>query len=95
MKYPITLKGELLNQFGHLSLGYAIAFAFSPIESGLTKWIVIIVLKIGGNWREIEQEKRGKEQPLWIHFLDSDLLLLGAILWYITQIIFNINVDLL
>ena len=30
-----------------------------------------------------------------IHFLDSDLLWLGAVLWYITQIIFNINVDIL
>ena len=92
MKYPITLKGELLNQSGHIVLGFIVTHSYLAYEV----WYVIAgFLLLSGIHREWKQHKRNKRQPWWIHIIDTITIALGGLLWYGIKTYFNINVDVL
>lgn len=92
MKYPITLKGEIGNQLGHIALGFIIAHSYLAYES---IYVIIVFLAMSGAYREWKQERRKKEQPWWVHIIDTATIALGGLLWYGIKTYFNINVDLL
>ncbi len=92
MKYPITLKGELLNQFGHIVLGFIVTHSYL---SYLSWYVIGILLLLSGAHREYKQHKRNKRQPWWIHIIDMVTIALGGLLWYGIKTYFNINVDML
>ena len=90
--YPIRLKRELWNSLLHIIMGGILAYVFLPTYSLITILIFLIII---GLIREYMQVVRKKFQPLYIHFLDMLGFAFGGLLWFLTNIIFNINPDVL
>lgn len=92
MKYEIRLGREIINGILHLIVGAIVAHTFLAY---LPIIYILLILLLMGAVREYWQYRRGKEQPWWIHTIDTITIALGGLIWFLVIINFGINVDIL
>lgn len=86
MKYEIRFWREVRNQLLHIIIGMADTYTYFADGSSNALIKSQVMLAFGGIYREVQQEKRGKKQPLWVHVMDVLAINLGGwLMWLIIK----------
>ena len=78
MKYELRFWREVRNQLLHIVIGMALTFTYFADSKSSELIKGQVMLAFGGIYREYQQEKRGKEQPMWLHLLDIIAINIGG-----------------
>ncbi len=92
MTYQPKFWKEVLNTLLHIVCGAAICYVMIPKASILVSVNLVLAL---GVIREVFQHLRGKDQPLWLIYVDVLGWVVGALIWCWARQHWGIDADAL